>query len=58
MNTQSDISSRVRLQATETKCAAVRQAVASGAALTGPHLAMNLAAALIAGFGLIENSRP
>jgi uncharacterized hydrophobic protein (TIGR00271 family) len=30
--------------------------VASGAALNGSYLAMNLAAALIAGFGLIENS--
>jgi uncharacterized hydrophobic protein (TIGR00271 family) len=56
MNAQSDLSVRVGPQATETKCAAVRKSVASGAALTGPYLAMNLAAALIAGFGLIENS--
>jgi uncharacterized hydrophobic protein (TIGR00271 family) len=41
---------------TETKRTAVRESVASGSRLTGAYLAMNLAAALIAGFGLIENS--
>jgi uncharacterized membrane protein len=41
---------------TEAKREAVRESVASGAALNGPYLAMNLAAALIAGFGLMENS--
>lgn len=41
---------------TEAKRGAVRESVASGAALTGGYLAMNLAAALIAAFGLIENS--
>jgi uncharacterized hydrophobic protein (TIGR00271 family) len=56
MNAQSDLSVRMGPQATETHGAAVRESVASGAALTGPYLAMNLAAALIAGFGLIENS--
>jgi len=35
---------------------ATREAVASAAALTGPYLAMNAAATLIAGFGLFENS--
>ena len=41
---------------TEAKRTAVRESVASGAALNGSYVAMNLAAALIAGFGLIENS--
>jgi uncharacterized membrane protein len=35
---------------------ATREAVRSGAALTGAYLAMNAAATLIAGFGLFENS--
>jgi uncharacterized hydrophobic protein (TIGR00271 family) len=36
--------------------AAIRESVTAGAALTGPYLAMNVAAAFIAGFGLMENS--
>jgi uncharacterized membrane protein len=36
--------------------AAVRESVASVAALNGSYLAMNIAATLIAGFGLLENS--
>jgi uncharacterized hydrophobic protein (TIGR00271 family) len=40
----------------EAKRGAVRELVSSGAALNGSYLAMNLAAALIAGFGLLENS--
>ena len=36
--------------------AAIRESVTAGAALTGPYLAMNIAAAFIAGFGLMENS--
>jgi uncharacterized hydrophobic protein (TIGR00271 family) len=56
MNAQSSALSRFFSQVTEAKGAAIRESVASGAALTGPYLAMNLAAALIAGFGLIENS--
>jgi uncharacterized hydrophobic protein (TIGR00271 family) len=56
MNALSEPSPRIIPQITETKRAAIREAVTSGAALTGAYLAMNLAAALIAGFGLIENS--
>ncbi|HME27108.1 MAG TPA: TIGR00341 family protein [Acetobacteraceae bacterium] len=35
---------------------ATRESIRSGTALTGPYLAMNAAATLIAGFGLFENS--
>jgi uncharacterized hydrophobic protein (TIGR00271 family) len=56
MNAQSDLSSRITPQVTEAKRAAIRESVASGAALNGSYLAMNSAAALIAGFGLMENS--
>src|SRR5271165_4286852 len=35
---------------------AIRKSVTAGAALTLPYLAMNVAAAFIAGFGLMENS--
>jgi hypothetical protein len=56
MNAESSHLSSIIPQVIETKRAAIRESVASGAALTGAYLAMNLAAALIAGFGLIENS--
>jgi uncharacterized hydrophobic protein (TIGR00271 family) len=56
MNAQSDLSSRISPQMSDARRAAVRESIASGAALNGPYLAMNLAAALIAGFGLLENS--
>jgi uncharacterized membrane protein len=36
--------------------ATIRKSVTDGAALTGRYLAMNVAAACIAGFGLMENS--
>ena len=35
---------------------ATRELVASGSVLTGPYLAMNAAATLLAGFGLLQNS--
>jgi uncharacterized membrane protein len=41
---------------TEAQRAATRDAVTSGANLTAAYLAMNASAALIAGFGLLENS--
>ena len=41
---------------TETRRGMIRETVAAGAGLTGPYLLMNLSAALIAGFGLMENS--
>jgi hypothetical protein len=40
----------------ETERTAVRESVTSGSALTGSYLAMNTAAALIAAFGLLQNS--
>jgi uncharacterized hydrophobic protein (TIGR00271 family) len=56
MNSQSGLMWGISPRLTEVKRAAIRESVSSGAALTGSYLAMNLAAALIAGFGLIENS--
>jgi hypothetical protein len=56
MNALFETSSRIIPQITEAKCAIIRESVASGAALTGAYLAMNLATALIASFGLMENS--
>lgn len=44
------------LQTIESRRAEIREAVSSDAALTGTYLAMNVAAAFIAGFGLMENS--
>jgi uncharacterized hydrophobic protein (TIGR00271 family) len=44
------------LQTTESRRVEGLESVANGAALTLPYLAMNAAAALIAGFGLMENS--
>src|SRR5271167_239900 len=41
---------------TEAQRAGIRESVTAGAALTGPYVAMNVAAAFIAGFGLMENS--
>src|SRR5271167_2735253 len=55
-NAQSNIISRFSPQLTEAKRAAIRESVTSGAALNGSYLAMNVAATLIAGFGLLENS--
>ena len=56
VNAQSELRSRIISQVPEAKRAVIRESVASGSALTGAYLAMNLAAALIAGFGLMENS--
>src|SRR5271165_4931293 len=43
-------------ETTEAQRAEIRESVTAGAALTGPYVAMNVAAAFIAGFGLMENS--
>src|SRR5271169_2688843 len=43
-------------QTIEHRRAVISESVISGAALTGSYLAMNVAAAFIAGFGLMENS--
>jgi uncharacterized hydrophobic protein (TIGR00271 family) len=56
MNAQALFLSKIIPQVTEAKRAAIRESVASGAALNGSYLAMNLAATMIAGFGLLENS--
>src|SRR5215471_15048739 len=40
----------------EAQRSATRELVASGSVLTGPYLAMNAAATLLAGFGLLQNS--
>jgi hypothetical protein len=56
MNAQAPLLSKINHQVTETKRAAIRESVASGTAQNGSYLAMNLAAAMIAGFGLLENS--
>jgi uncharacterized hydrophobic protein (TIGR00271 family) len=55
-NAQSNIISRFSPHLTEAKRVAIRESVTSGAALNGSYLAMNVAATLIAGFGLLENS--
>jgi len=47
---------KTNLQIIETQRATIRKSVTDGAALTGPYLATNVAAAFIAGFGLMENS--
>jgi len=44
------------LERIDSQRAAIRKSVTDGAALTLPYLAMNVAAAFIAGFGLMENS--
>src|SRR5271154_1658559 len=44
------------IQTIESRRAAISESVIAGAALTGPYLGMNVAAAFIAGFGLMENS--
>jgi uncharacterized hydrophobic protein (TIGR00271 family) len=56
MNAASNVISKLNPQLTEARRAAIRESVTSGAALNGSYLAMNLAATLIAGFGLLENS--
>ena len=47
---------KLNLQTSGSRRDAIRGSVTSGAALTAPYVAMNVAAALIAGFGLMENS--
>ena len=48
--------SEFRFRRDEAQRSATRDLVASGSALTGPYLAMNAAATLLAGFGLLQNS--
>jgi uncharacterized membrane protein len=49
MNALAEPCSRIIPQITEAKCAAIRESVSSGAALTGAYLAMDLAAGLLIG---------
>ena len=56
MSIQAGLMSRISPQLFAATRAAIRESAVSGATLSGSYLTMNLAAALIAGFGLIENS--
>jgi uncharacterized hydrophobic protein (TIGR00271 family) len=56
MNTGTGLLSRIIRPRAEDERSATRESIASGARLSTPYLAMNVAAALIAGLGLIENS--
>src|SRR6516225_4603228 len=56
MSSQSGLMSRISPHLIAATRAAIRESVVSGTTLNSSYLAMNLAAALIAGFGLIENS--
>lgn len=51
-----DIFSRFDLGRSEAQLSITRESVTSGSALTGAYLAMNAAATLLAGFGLLQNS--
>jgi uncharacterized hydrophobic protein (TIGR00271 family) len=56
MNKGTDVISRITGPRDEDSRHATREAIASGAILSASYLAMNVAAALIAGLGLMENS--
>ena len=56
MNTKTGLLSRIIRPRGEDERSATRESIASGATLSTSYLAMNVAAALIAGLGLIENS--
>ena len=56
MNSTPSLLRRFEFRGNETQRAATREAVTSGAAITGSYLAMNAAATLLAGFGLLQNS--
>ena len=56
MNTGDGHLSKSEPEVSESNRSAVREAIRSGATLSAPYVAMNVAAALIAGFGLLENS--
>src|SRR6516164_2579158 len=56
MDANSDSISGFHLRRSEAQRSAARQSVTSGSALTGSYLAMNAAATLMAGFGLLQNS--
>src|SRR5262252_8309889 len=56
MAAKSDFISGFNLRRSEAERLATRQSVTSGSALTSSYLAMNAAATLMAGFGLLQNS--
>src|SRR6516225_8525253 len=56
MNPKPSLLRRFEFRGNESQRAATRDAVTSGAAITGSYLAMNAAATLLAGFGLLQNS--
>jgi uncharacterized hydrophobic protein (TIGR00271 family) len=56
IDAKSGFISGLDLQRNEAQRSEARQSVASGSALTGSYLAMNAAATLMAGFGLLQNS--
>jgi uncharacterized hydrophobic protein (TIGR00271 family) len=56
IDTKSGFISGFSLRRNEAQRLATRQSVTSGSALTGSYLAMNAAATLMAGFGLLQNS--
>ena len=56
MNLKESAVRRFEFRAEEAQRSAAREAVTSGAAITTSYLAMNAAATLLAGFGLLQNS--
>jgi uncharacterized hydrophobic protein (TIGR00271 family) len=56
MDANSGAISGFHLRRSEAQRSAARESVTSGSALTGSYLAMNAAATLMAGFGLLQNS--
>lgn len=56
MNVKASFLRRFEFRGNEAQRAATRETVLSGAAITGAYLAMNAAATLLAGFGLLQNS--
>jgi uncharacterized hydrophobic protein (TIGR00271 family) len=56
MSSELGLTSRMNFSLTEAMRKSTREAVVSGATLNSSYLAMNTAAAIIAGFGLMENS--
>ena len=56
MNTGDGDISKIDLQLSRDNRSAIREAIGSGATLSASYVAMNVAAALIAGLGLMENS--
>src|SRR6516164_6533258 len=56
MNLKESAVRRFEFRAEEAQRSAAREAVTSGAAITTSYLAMNAAATLLSGFGLLQNS--